>query len=134
MLPQHQKDVFSNLGQIDTLSLALILEHQNEDSFWRPYLQCLPSMDIEMPLFWTSRDIDRHLQSSKVGHFMEIRSKSLRESFAEIKGILQGIPYMEQVVDFTLDHWLWATSIVWSRSFGVMINHQKMKVGPSLIT
>ena len=53
--------VLSNLDQIDTLSLALILEHQNEDSFWRPYLQCLPSMDqmkhdIEMPLFWTSHE------------------------------------------------------------------------------
>ena len=133
ILPHDEKDVFSNLGPIDTLSLALILEHQNTESFWSPYLECLPSMeqlkrDIEMPLFWTSPDIDHHLQSSKVGQFMQIRLRSLKETFAEFKSIFHRIPYLEQVIDFTLDHWLWAVSIIWSRSFSVMIQHQKMKV------
>jgi len=132
MLPQPQKAAFSDLGPVDTLSLGLLLEHQNAHSFWRPYLECLPSIDqmqhdLAMPLFWSNDDIDGHLQSSKVGHFLKIRIQSLRESFAEIEAKLQSISYMDQVLEFTLHHWLWATSIVWSRSFAVMIHHQKVK-------
>ena len=147
IIPQNKQDAF-RLGPMDTLSFALIIEYQNEDSFWKPYLQCLPSMEqmkneLQMPLYWGPQ-IETYLQTSKIASFITRRLNSIQASFREIKTILQSISYMKDIVgisyvpnpshllflliDFTLDDWIWALSIVWSRSFSVMIEHQKMKV------
>eukprot|EP01084_Bolivina_argentea_P290373 498759_1 len=133
ILPQNNKNAFSNLGSIDTLSLALFMEHQNEDSFWNSYLKCLPTVnqlknELNMPLYWTENEINKYLQTSKVGIFIHRRTKSIHESYQEINTVLRNISYLKDVYDkFTMDNWIWALSIVWSRSFSVMIEHQKVK-------
>eukprot|EP00484_Ammonia_sp_Unknown_P021061 CAMPEP_0197036256 /NCGR_PEP_ID=MMETSP1384-20130603/13823_1 /TAXON_ID=29189 /ORGANISM="Ammonia sp." /LENGTH=456 /DNA_ID=CAMNT_0042466417 /DNA_START=78 /DNA_END=1448 /DNA_ORIENTATION=+ len=132
ILPTNKKDSLSELGPVDTLSLALIIEYHNEDSFWKPYLQCLPNIDqikneLEYPLYWTHEEIREHLQTSKTGLFLARRLESIHESFNEINAVLQSISYMKDILSFTFDDWIWALSIVWSRSFSVMIDHRKMK-------
>lgn len=150
IIPQNKQETLKNLGPVDTLSFALIIEYQNEDSFWKPYLECLPTMeqiknDLQMPLYWTPPQIKTYLQTSKISSFIMRRLSSIQSSFKEIESILQSISYMKDIVgihyihsfvythpcvyfvDFTLDLWIWALSIVWSRSFSVMIEHKKMK-------
>ena len=137
MLPKHTEFI-SKLGSVDTLSLALTIEYQNEDSFWNQYLKCLPTMneiknELHYPLYWTQQDITTYLQTSKVSEFIQRRLKSVHESYTEITEIMQNVSYMKHVLnDFTLDHWIWALSIVWSRSFSVIIDHEKVKVSSSL--
>ena len=127
ILPTNKKDSFIQLGPIDTLSLALIIEYQNEHSFWNLYLKCLPTVneikyDLQHPLYWKSDENTQYLQSSKVAMFMNRRMKSIQDSYSEISQILQSISYMKDVLHFTLDDWIWALSIVWSRSFSVIFN------------
>ena len=137
MLPKHTE--FTNsLGTVDTLSLALIIEYQNEDSFWSPYLKCLPTLNdiktLNHPLFWSKDDINTHLQQSKVSEFINRRLNSIHDSYKEITEIMENVSYMKDVLkQFTFDHWIWALSIVWSRSFAVIIDHQKVKVCSSAL-
>ena len=133
VLPTNKQEFLTNLGPIDTLSLALIMEHQNEDSFWSPYLKCLPSMndiknELQHPLYWSQQEINEYLQTSKVATFITRRSNSIKQSFNEINTVFQSISYLQDMLTFTLDHWIWALSIVWSRSFSVIIEKQKIKV------
>eukprot|EP01083_Nonionella_stella_P164776 546450_1 len=133
ILPQNKQDAFSNLGDIDTLSLALLIEHQNTDSFWSPYLQCLPSIhhlkhDLSMPLWWSPEEIRKYFQTSAVSIYITQRLKSVHDSFKEINSTLHSISYLRDMIEFTLDHWIWALSIVWSRQFTVHLNDEHPKV------
>merc|ERR1712096_241184 len=127
IIPQSQQETLDSLGPMDTLSLALIIEIQNEDSFWNAYLKCLPTMEqmkdeIQMPLYWTQQDIETYLDTSKIALFIRRRLHSVQKSFDEIHNLLQSVSYLANIaIEFTLDRWIWALSIVWSRSFSVMI-------------
>ena len=93
------------------------------DSFWKPYIDILPTSYDNFPLFYTEEL--KQLKGSFVVEVILSRKLSLEEEF---KNIQKHLPVFGKKITF--DEYRWATIAVTSRTYGVTINK---KINDSII-
>jgi histone-lysine N-methyltransferase SETD3 len=104
------------------LMLFLLIDGENEDSFFQPYYKILPGFDGNvrvglsgMPIFWSEEEYG-YLKGSYLLQQCQMRKDAIRRDYDEIVNV---DPSFSR---FSLDRFAWARMIVCSRNFGGMIN------------
>jgi len=97
------------------IALLLLFEHNKGDSsFFKPYLDILPSLDEINPLFWWSDEDLQLLQGSPtLSACQQLREKLMREYTYLEKHIIPQIPNLARI-DFR--QFQWAFGILFSRA------------------
>jgi tetratricopeptide (TPR) repeat protein len=91
---------------------------KGKDSFWWPYILCLPQKYSNMPIFFDQAKL-KLLQGSFTLSKIADRIESLK---AEYESICENVPEMKQ---FTHEEFVWARLVVITRIFGLVINGNK---------
>ncbi|KAK7000066.1 histone-lysine N-methyltransferase setd3 [Biomphalaria glabrata] len=100
-----------------TLALHLLNEKLNPQSFWKPYIDILPSSYLN-PLYWSSEDLQL-LNGSPVKGDAINQYRNIARQYAYFYRLLQKQPdsmtqlYVKQC--FTFDNYRWAVSSVMTR-------------------
>jgi histone-lysine N-methyltransferase SETD3 len=104
------------------LMLFLLIDGENEDSFFQPYYKILPGFNGNvreglngMPIFWTEEEYG-YLKGSYLLQQCQMRKDAIRKDYEEICNVDPSF------ARFSLDRFAWARMIVCSRNFGGMIN------------
>lgn len=100
--------------------LLFYLLHQrfmaDQDSVYWPYLQILPNKDeLDLPLYWTHKEIESRLTPSSILPATLAYALRTRNTFEKILTIDLITSFFPSNV-LTLDNYLWAVSILDSRS------------------
>jgi len=113
-LLQNRKptDVFSNHTWI---ALYLIQEKNNPDSFWKPYLDILPTHFMSFPHYFDSSTLST-LSNSFVLDMITARNSNLQK---EYNILYKYIPSFQDNV--TLDMYIWARIVVITRVFHIQL-------------
>lgn len=99
-------------------SYLLVEKARGKDSFWYPYLECLPQKYANMPLFFDEPTL-AHLEGSFCLQKIAERIDGLRQEYDNIR---RAVPELNQ---FTLEEFVWARLVVITRIFGLNINGHK---------
>lgn len=94
------------------LAMHVLLERLNPDSFWRPYLDCLPT-SFQLPLFFTMAELSQ-LQSSPVYYDALKLHKSTIRQYCYMDSLFRKAGHLN-VPSFTYDDFRWAIAVVMSR-------------------
>lgn len=122
------------------MALHLLYELVQPSSHWRPYLNVLPE-SIPTTLFYTEEEM-AELQSSSLVAFTRQRRENAKIHFENIvmpltdggmqQNCLSDDEFSDDedeeapLRDATLQQWMWALSILWSRAFSVKIGGEDM--------
>lgn len=101
--------------------LACYLLQEREkgaESFWYPYIQCLPAYYSNMPIFFNDETLAL-LQGSFTLAKITDRTESLRAEYEAIKAV---VPELGR---FPAEDFVWARLVVITRIFGLMIHGTK---------
>ncbi len=93
------------------LMLFLLIDAENEDSFFQPYYRILPQFLGGMPIFW-GKDEYAYLKGSYLLNQCQMRKDAIRADYEEICKV---DPSFSR---FPIDRFAWARMIVCSRNFG----------------
>lgn len=96
----------------------LVEKERGRESFWSPYIECLPQKYTTMPLFFDEPTLDL-LQGSLCLSKIAERINSLRQEYDNIR---RAVPEFNR---FTLEDFMWARLVVITRIFGMSIDGQK---------
>lgn len=99
-----------------TLALHLLNEKLNPQSFWKPYIDALPSQ-YSTPLYWNSEDL-QHLKGSPVQGDAINQYRNIARQYAYFYRLLQKNPAATNLLlkdHFTYDNYRWAVSSVMTR-------------------
>lgn len=117
--------VLQDAGEYIAIATFLVRERARDDSFWKPYLDILPDGDDLIPLFrWTDDEMALLEGSPCVSSTISLRSK-LEKEFADAEEkyfVHDRHTFPEDV--FTLDEWIWAFAILFSRA--IMLSAEQM--------
>lgn len=97
------------------LLLYLLIDGEDENSFFRPYYDTLPQETPNFPIFWSEDEL-KWLEGSYLIQQVKDRKESIKKDYEKICGI---DPTFSR---FSLDRFAWARMIVCSRNFGLNIN------------
>jgi len=98
-----------------TLALTLLYEMSQPDSTWKAFLALLPPT-LSTPLFYKEEEINALSHSNLATRLTEHRN-SIVGAHKALFGPMQSVqPEVVTEVNFGLDRFQWALSIVWSRS------------------
>eukprot|EP00753_Platysulcus_tardus_P017815 PLAT6552.1.p2 GENE.PLAT6552.1~~PLAT6552.1.p2 ORF type:complete len:605 (+),score=328.82 PLAT6552.1:124-1938(+) len=101
------------------LSIFILMDMQNEDSFYQPYYQILPESYPNMPIFWSPEELE-YLTGSYLLQQIRDRKKNIK---ADYEQICAAAP--EFAASVTLERFSWARMVVASRNFGIKVNGRK---------
>ncbi|KAH9507193.1 Histone-lysine N-methyltransferase setd3 [Bulinus truncatus] len=99
-----------------TLALHLLNEKLNPQSFWKPYIDILPSQYLT-PLYWSSEDL-QHLHGSPVKGDAINQYRNIARQYAYFYRLLQKQQDDRNLFlknHFTFDNYRWAVSSVMTR-------------------
>lgn len=119
LLPPNTWDSLLSSRTWAALILSIVYEQANiETSPWRPYLSLMPT-EIDSLLYWSDADL-QYLKGSTIVN--KIGKSDIVETYANvIKPILQEHPTLFNPSEgFSLERYLFAGSLVLSRSFTVL--------------
>ena len=97
------------------LMLFLLIDGEDEHSFFQPYYKTLPESLAGMPIFWSEEEY-RWLKGSYLLQQCQMRKDAIRRDYEEIVNV------DPTFARFSLQKFAWARMIVCSRNFGGMIN------------
>ena len=100
------------------LMLFLLIDGEDENSFFQPYYKILPESLSGMPVFWTEEEY-AYLKGSYLLNQTQMRKDAILKDYEEI------LTVDSEFSRFTLEEFAWARMIVCSRNFGGMINGVK---------
>ncbi len=122
-------EYMSNTKNIDSwraeLAVFLMEERSNPRSFWKPYIRSLPRTLHHLPMFWGNKTRS-WLQGSP---FLKSVDDNRKEIFKEWENILRAVPALSG--DYNFEEYLWAASIVQSRSFAIATERDHKRCGGS---
>ena len=107
------------------LGVFLLEERSNPRSFWKPYIRSLPRTLHHLPMFWGNQTRS-WLQGSP---FLKSVDENRKEIHREWEHILHAVPALREEYDF--EEYLWAASIVQSRSFAIATERDHKRCGGS---
>ena len=94
-------------------------------SFFAPYYDILPQTLRNMPIFWTTDEL-QYLDGSHLQTQIADRSDAIRDDYERICAIVSPSSSSSSTTNFssiaTLEEFRWARMIVCSRNFGLLIN------------
>ncbi|KAI7855017.1 hypothetical protein BDC45DRAFT_507534 [Circinella umbellata] len=98
------------------LALQKFSNKQTSESFWKPYIDILPSLDEvrqQHVLFLIGKDEDDAYECNKVGLDGTNLSRSI---YAKRSVLMRELTMIKDTVEWmTLDMWIWADIVFWSR-------------------
>lgn len=97
------------------LAAYLLQEKHNQNSYWKPYLDCLPKDYANMPIYF-GPELLAMLKGSFSLEMRAARIQSLREEYDNI------CRYVPEFASFTHDEFVWARLVVITRQFGVTVD------------
>ena len=97
------------------LMLFMMIDGENENSFFQPYYNILPESLSYMPIFW-NKDEYAWLKGSYLLEQIQMRKNAIRGDYELMCAI---DPSFKR---FSLDYFAWARMIVCSRNFGGVVN------------
>jgi protein-histidine N-methyltransferase len=100
------------------LAAYLLQEKHTNSSFWRPYMDILPTKYRNMPIFFEQKEMDM-LKGSFVHDKIYDRRMSLKQ---EYEAICKSVP---EFSDFTEWEFIWGRLVVITRIFGLVIKGKK---------
>jgi len=117
-----QKIIKNNLELLSPkhsfLSTYILREKNNPKSFWKPYLDLLPTHYHSMPIFFTPEELT-WLEGSPFLNQILDKKADLKKDY---DAILQVAP---ELSDYTFNEFCWARMSASSRIFGIVINNAK---------
>lgn len=100
------------------LAAFLLQEKENKESFFKPYIDCLPKHYRNMPVFFEQSEL-KELEGSFTLEMISNRKVSLRMEYDAIAN------YCPEFARFSLLQFMWARLAVITRIFGFEINGVK---------
>ena len=98
------------------LMVFMLLDMKNPNSYFKPYYDILPPTLSNMPIFWSSRELE-YLKGSFLLTQIEERKQAIETDYQSICKIA---PEFGRIVNLT--EFKWARMCVCSRNFGLIIN------------
>ena len=116
--PVSKDPAFSELLENDTiqLALALLAERNTPESYWRPYLNTIPDLYPDQPLFWEYLD---ELQSPWVAQQIQISRNFLQSQMPHLEALSNRYPLLFPDNDKLWVDFAWAYYTVTSRAYDV---------------
>jgi len=105
------------------LSIFLLEQRADPQSFWQPYARSLPRSLHHLPVFW-GRETREWLQGSSFAAYVEENRKELLREWNRIK---KAVPSIAE--SHTYGEYIWAASIVQSRSFAIATEKSHQQCG-----
>jgi len=111
---------YKTRDSLHELLFFLLSEHflVGSNSMYAPYLQLLPSYDdmkSYVPIFWTSSDIQEYLFPSFLIYDLLTNQQKHQRRYVMLSNNTEIMNYFGQEI-FTFEHYLWAMSVLDSRS------------------
>lgn len=100
------------------LMLYMMIDGEDDNSFFQPYYNILPESLSCMPIFWDQEEY-KLLKGSYILTQIQMRKDAIREDYELICAI---DPTFKR---FSLEYFAWARMIVCSRNFGGIVNGVK---------
>lgn len=102
--------------------LALHLMHERskgDESFFAPFIASLPKQ-FDLPVFWSEHELNE-LKGTNVLLLTQMMKKQLQHDFENIhEAVAEDFPDLFAALPkLTMDDYVWAMSVIWSRAFGV---------------
>ncbi|KAH7474478.1 [Fructose-bisphosphate aldolase]-lysine N-methyltransferase, chloroplastic [Phytophthora ramorum] len=102
--------------------LALHLMHERskgKDSFFAPFIASLPTT-FDLPAFWSEQELNE-LKGTNVLLLTQLMKQHLERDFGDIhQAVAEDFPEVfASLPTLTLEDYMWAMSVIWSRAFGV---------------
>ena len=120
MRPILADSVFHDWFQHDKimLAVALLAERNAKNSFWRPYIDVLPTRYDDQALFWSDKELDE-LQSPSVVKQIRTSQNWLRGHHDKLMQLLERHPtlFPKHQSATIMDDFIWAYYTVTSRVF-----------------
>ncbi|KAM3128770.1 hypothetical protein pb186bvf_019118 [Paramecium bursaria] len=108
------------------LSTFLLLEKRNPESYWKPYLDILPSQYDSFPIFYKPEDLDWLQGSPFLSNSKQNNKEQVREKVSDIHKDYQMISNIApEFTQFSFEEFCWARMTVSSRIFGISIKGVK---------
>ncbi|CAM9809509.1 unnamed protein product, partial [Phaeothamnion confervicola] len=109
--------ITDDLGEYLAIALLLVNERgKGEDSFWKPYIDVLPtSQDVFPTYVWAEEELAL-LEGSPVLAATESMKRKLRAEYAALQDLFQRLPDKFPADIFTFDAFEWAFSVLFSRA------------------
>ncbi|KAE9019533.1 hypothetical protein PR003_g13039 [Phytophthora rubi] len=102
--------------------LALHLMHERskgDESFFAPFIASMPTT-FDLPVFWTEAELNE-LKGTNVLLLTQLMKKHLERDFENIhQAVAEDVAEIfASLPTLTIDDYMWAMSVIWSRAFGV---------------
>jgi len=97
------------------LMLFVLTDRRKHGSFFQPYYDMLPATLSNMPVFWSSDELER-LEGSYLKAQVEERKRAIANDYEAICGAYPGFRQVASLAQFQ-----WARMCVCSRNFGVVV-------------
>mmetsp|Transcript_11894 Transcript_11894/g.17743 ORF Transcript_11894/g.17743 Transcript_11894/m.17743 type:complete len:511 (+) Transcript_11894:62-1594(+) len=105
------------MNEYIAIALLLIHEKSKNDSFWKPYIDVLPTIEEVAPTWsWSEEDLS-YMEGSPVIRATESMSLKLKREFSDLqKSLLLPRKDIFPEENFTFQNFQWAFSILFSRA------------------
>lgn len=109
-----------DMSEYAAIALQLIHERfvEKENSFWAPYIGVLPSVDeVGASFAWDKEELDTLLAGSPLRNMSYFLQDQINQEFSDIQeGIIAKFPEKFPADAFTLENYVWAYSVLFSRA------------------
>lgn len=112
--------ITKDMSEYAAIALQLIHERfvEKENSFWAPYIGVLPSVDeVGASFAWDKEELDTLLAGSPLRNMSYFLQDQVNQEFSDIQeGIMGKFPEKFPADAFTLENYVWAYSVLFSRA------------------
>jgi len=112
--------ITKDMSEYAAIALQLIHERfvEKENSFWAPYIGVLPSVDeVGASFAWDKEELDTLLAGSPLRNMSYFLQDQINQEFSDIQeGIIAKFPEKFPADAFTLENYVWAYSVLFSRA------------------
>jgi histone-lysine N-methyltransferase SETD3 len=113
------EDSFSNFNiEVNLLAAFLLHEKKNPDSFWKPYIEMLPTSYDTNPLFYSPEEMYWLEGSPFQAEVYDAKDKA-RENYAALCNVIT------EFQEYTFEEYQWAITSVDTRYFGVVLDGEE---------
>ncbi|GMF56704.1 unnamed protein product [Phytophthora fragariaefolia] len=104
----------------EVLAMHLMYERsKGDESFFAPFIASMPTT-FDMPVFWTEAELNE-LTGTNVLLLTQLMKQHLARDFDNIhQAVVEDFPdIFVALPTLTIEDYMWAMSVIWSRAFGV---------------
>ena len=98
------------------IMIFMLIDRRNQNSFFKPYYDILPTTLHNMPVFWTEEELE-YLKGSFLLTQIDERNLAMEKDYNDI---CTAAPMFSCLA--TLEEFKWARMCVCSRNFGLIVN------------